>query len=230
MPDAAPAVPAATVIVLRPATTDFEVLLLRRSSRSNVHGGAWVFPGGHVDPEDFDTQAPTDGFIAARNAAVRETSEEAGLTITAERLVYFSHWTTPLSRPKRFSTWFFVTDESIEQSVRVDGQEINAHRWLSPRQALQEQRDGTMNLPPPTFVSLSRLRLFRTANDAFNEAEKQDAEVFFPKLFKVDGGHCSIYQGDAGYESARIDEPGMRHRLWMVGQGWKYEQSRHRVG
>ena len=49
--DAAPLIPAATVVLLRDAETEPEVLLLHRTSK--VHfGGMWVFPGGRIDPGD----------------------------------------------------------------------------------------------------------------------------------------------------------------------------------
>src|SRR5258708_29567395 len=99
-------IPSATVILLREASGHLETLLLRRNSKSAFHGGAWVFPGGRIDPEDHDLGG--DMLVAARQAAVRESYEEAGLTLAREDLVWISHWTTPEGRPERYSTWFFV--------------------------------------------------------------------------------------------------------------------------
>ena len=49
-----PAIPAATVILLRDIDGDGkpEVLMLRKNSKI-AFGGMWVFPGGRIDPEDF---------------------------------------------------------------------------------------------------------------------------------------------------------------------------------
>ncbi len=44
-------IPAATVILAKDAEPGIEVLMLRRNS-AIAFGGAWVFPGGRVDPED----------------------------------------------------------------------------------------------------------------------------------------------------------------------------------
>ena len=60
---------AATVILLRPAATGFEVFLLRRRKNASFMGGAFVFPGGAADPED-------GGDL--RVTAARELFEEAG--------------------------------------------------------------------------------------------------------------------------------------------------------
>ena len=46
-----PAIPAATVVLVRDGATGLEVLMLHRASRV-AFGGMWVFPGGKVDEED----------------------------------------------------------------------------------------------------------------------------------------------------------------------------------
>ena len=42
---------AATVIVLRGGAKTLEVLLVKRNPEQRFMGGAWVFPGGAVDPD-----------------------------------------------------------------------------------------------------------------------------------------------------------------------------------
>ncbi|HEX6240498.1 MAG TPA: NUDIX domain-containing protein, partial [Polyangiales bacterium] len=104
-----PVRPAATVLVLRDVpvlgntrgASALEVLLVQRASELAFHGGAWVFPGGGVDAVDASA---ADELMAARRAAVREAQEEAGLTLTLDELVPFSHWTTPVDRSRRFAT------------------------------------------------------------------------------------------------------------------------------
>lgn len=225
MPDTPPAPPApsATVIVLRDTPAGLETLLLRRNSRLAFHGGAWVFPGGHIDAADHVSGAEDDMLAAARNAAVREAREEASLMIGAEELAFFSHWTTPIIRPKRFSTWFFVAPAG-QGAVVVDGDEIHDHSWMRPEKALAAQKAGEIELPPPTFVSITKLSAFRTVDEALSRLAEREPEVFFPRIQKVSGGACCLYQGDAGYETEDPDAPGARHRLWMLKSGWRYEQ------
>ena len=96
---AVPAEPrdAATVMVLRDAPAGVEVLMLLRPAAMKFAPGAYVFPGGSVDPADFSAEtewhgpSPADfgawlGCSAelARAlvcAAVRETFEEAGVLL-----------------------------------------------------------------------------------------------------------------------------------------------------
>jgi 8-oxo-dGTP pyrophosphatase MutT (NUDIX family) len=97
----APATPrdAATVMLLRPAGAGggAEVLMLRRVAAMKFAPGAYVFPGGSVDPADFGPavgwHGPDPAEFGARLgasaemaralvcAAVRETFEEAGVLL-----------------------------------------------------------------------------------------------------------------------------------------------------
>ena len=80
--EASPAIPAATVILLRDTNSGIQTLMLHRTSK--VHfGGMWVFPGGRIDPEDYGDH-PGDVDRAALQAAARETMEEANLSIAPE--------------------------------------------------------------------------------------------------------------------------------------------------
>jgi len=77
--------PAATIVVLRPASRGPEILMLRRSARAGFFPHAWVFPGGRVDAAD--AQVPVSGAIeglpdaerAFAVAAIRECFEESGV-------------------------------------------------------------------------------------------------------------------------------------------------------
>lgn len=86
-------IPAATVVIFRHAASGPpELLMVQRSRALRFAGGAVVFPGGKVDPEDrvlatrlFSEREPEDA--AARIAAMRETLEETGLVIAVRQPV-----------------------------------------------------------------------------------------------------------------------------------------------
>ena len=114
---------AATVIVLRDGADGLEVLLLRRNPASRFMGGAWVFPGGAVDPGDASHRA----------AAVREVEEEAGLVLPdPAALIRFSRWITPKEIAIRFDTHFFLAPAPPGQEARADGQEMVDLGWYTP--------------------------------------------------------------------------------------------------
>jgi len=92
----APAVtprPAATIILARQRGEPFEILLLQRPLTSRFAAGAYVFPGGVIDPEDGDPmglprlQGSPDALVgdlerAALVAALRELFEETGVLLS----------------------------------------------------------------------------------------------------------------------------------------------------
>ena len=98
----APPRAAATVVMLRDTPEGLEVFLLKRHGNSDVLGGAYVFPGGKVDPADAHMaghldQAPTDLHAALGEAeldlpaamglyvaALREAFEESGVLFASE--------------------------------------------------------------------------------------------------------------------------------------------------
>lgn len=45
---------AATVILIRDGESGPETLLLKRNKALLFAGGVWVFPGGSLDPEDWE--------------------------------------------------------------------------------------------------------------------------------------------------------------------------------
>jgi 8-oxo-dGTP pyrophosphatase MutT (NUDIX family) len=213
--------PAATVVLLRQQGDQCEVLLVQRSARLAFHGGAWVFPGGRLEAADY--VGGDDVTTAARRAAVRETREEAGVALRADTLVLASRWITPAPLPKRFDTWFFagLGDDS---PIEVDGGEIHDHRWMTAHAALAAQRSGAIELPPPTFVTITYLAACQSAGDALAAFARGPVETFEPRLYPVEGGAVSLYAGDVAYADGELDRPGARHRLWMRESGWHYER------
>ncbi|HEX6363430.1 MAG TPA: MBL fold metallo-hydrolase [Albitalea sp.] len=101
-PVAAPAVPrpAATLVLLRDGNDGVEALMLRRIERAGDRSsGAYVFPGGTLDPADAAAHACCTGLDDARAserlglaangldyvvAAIRECFEEAGVLVAVD--------------------------------------------------------------------------------------------------------------------------------------------------
>jgi 8-oxo-dGTP pyrophosphatase MutT (NUDIX family) len=226
LPEAAGVIarPAATVVLLRDGTAGCEALLVRRNAQLAFHGGAWVFPGGRIDPADYAGGDPNDILAAAYRAACREAWEEAGVQVAAESLVPFARWVTPEGLPKRFNAWYFAARAGSD-TVRVDGGEIHDHQWIRPRDALLAHREGRLELPPPTWVTLHRLTSSPTVAETLAAVSHGTIEEFLPRLYIVPDGACSVYTGDVAYDSGDVDRPGPRHRLWMLNSGWRYERS-----
>jgi 8-oxo-dGTP pyrophosphatase MutT (NUDIX family) len=219
-----PPVLAATVILLRDGESGLETLMLRRNSKI-VFGGMWVFPGGRVDPEDWEGIEEGDDFAASRCAAVRESVEECGLRIDPDTMLAFSHWTPPPVTPKRFLTWFFVA-RPVSGSVRIDDGEIKESAWMSPAEALRRQSVQEIELAPPTYVTLSELSMFSNVDEALTRVAAREPERFETHIGVGESGPIALWHGDAGYASSDPSMTGPLHRLTMVKGGqWRYERS-----
>ena len=216
------AAPAATVVLLRDADTGLEVLLERRSSNLKFHGGAWVFPGGRIDPDDYADDF-TDVMAAARRAAAREAKEEAGLDVDPDALVHFSNWTTPDGAPKRFATWFFVGPVAGGNAI-ADGAETDALQWFRPDEAIAAHEAGEIELAPPQHVTLLDLRAHPDVEAALAAVVTAEPIDYLPRfLFADDGTALCIYSEDVAYDDfTRLDVEGPRHRLYLRDAGWEY--------
>jgi 8-oxo-dGTP pyrophosphatase MutT (NUDIX family) len=221
-PTGAEAAPAATVVCVRDGDAGLEVLLARRSSKLAFHGGAWVFPGGRIDPGDYG-DAPDDLDRAARRAAAREAMEEAGIEVDPDALVHLSNWTTPEISPKRFATWFFVGPVVGGNEV-ADGAETDALQWFRPDEALEAHKAGEIELAPPQYVTLLDLRAFTTMASAMEAIDEAEATDYLPRIHFIDGdGAVCIYSEDVAYNDVGLlDGAGAHHRLYLRESGWEY--------
>lgn len=82
--------PAATVLLLRDGPKGLEVLMTRRSMNASFAPGAYVFPGGGIEPADAEPathalarRRPTqdDRLVTQAIAAIRESFEELGVLL-----------------------------------------------------------------------------------------------------------------------------------------------------
>jgi 8-oxo-dGTP pyrophosphatase MutT (NUDIX family) len=117
MSDPVPAVPAATILIVRDGATGLEVFMVKRHHQIDFVAGALVFPGGKVHAGDRDPALTQhlDGIavlseeeLALRAAAIREAFEESGILfareegkgefIGADRLALLDRYRAPLEK------------------------------------------------------------------------------------------------------------------------------------
>ncbi|MDQ4005877.1 MAG: NUDIX hydrolase [Actinomycetota bacterium] len=182
--------PAATVIVVRPAPSGIEALILTRGAGTTFAPGFRVFPGGIVDPEDADLARRLfgDPSESARACGLRELYEETGILLTAEGPVAHqpglrldglefrplerrsmpevAHWIAPEFLEVRFDARFFAVAAPPGLDPVIDGHEIEAAEWLTPAEVLEGTQTGASQLMWPTFITMQRLARCRTVEDA----------------------------------------------------------------
>ena len=235
-----PAVLAATVVLLRDVPGGLEVLLLERPQHAGSFAGAWVFPGGKVDPEDFGPRGHDDAndggradaheVLAARRAGVRETWEETGLRVHADQLVHLSVWIPDSVQPRRFRTYFFVAPAPVPgQEIVLNVGELEDYAWLSPKEALSRHAAGAMSLIPPTWVTLHWLSGCANVETALGRARTGEPETYQSRQRQdADGRRLVLWSGDADYPDADASagpRAGGRHRLDVSSLPWSYQRT-----
>src|SRR5262245_24021199 len=219
--NAVPVRPAATVMIVddRP---DLHVLLLRRRAASQFVPGMDVFPGGGVDASDgapiggsaLDDAAASarlglaSGGLAFWRAAVRETTEEAGLHLAPESLCYVARWITPPGPPRRYDTRFFVAALPAGQTPIADQDEAVHAEWVRPAQALADFAAGARAMLPPTAGMLRILASYASGAAVVRAARRAEStEDRRVRLASEGGSWRVLLPGEAiGVGNERITE------------------------
>lgn len=211
--------PAATVILLRPAAGDFEVLVVERNDRG-FFGGIVVFPGGAVGSVDRRGSLTEDDDRVARRAAIRELAEEAGILLTRdgvvqapgakeadyyrwlaengvetvpESLVLVSRWVTPELAPRRFDTRFYIVSSQSTPEVRIDTEELVGHSWVSPQRALERYDSGDWAMMLPTLAHIRWLSRRSSIDDALESARGAEGRTLIQPRRLEDGSFLPIH-------------------------------------
>jgi 8-oxo-dGTP pyrophosphatase MutT (NUDIX family) len=268
--------------MLRDGVDGLEVFLIKRHIKSNVLGGAFVFPGGKVDKLDaeLDTALHIDQPLldlhTALNepdidhgtaaglyiAAVREVFEESGvlfaegaglehagyatamlregmpfaavladmqLRLQTSSLAPWSRWITPVAPSvmnKRFDTRFFVAAVPAGQVATHDNFEATESVWLKPRAALEQQRDGLIEMAPPQIMTLAHMARFANVQAAINFARARMPPVIQPHAIDIDGIRVICYPGDEQHSVKEKAMPGptrlrYRNKLFEPVEGFE---------
>jgi 8-oxo-dGTP pyrophosphatase MutT (NUDIX family) len=240
-----------------------EVFMERRHVETVFVGGAYVFPGGRVDPADsIDAAHCTDldderanrtlglsaGGLAHYVAAIRECFEEAGvllaydragglldldapdtqrrfealrsdlnsgrttireiaeqenLRLATDRIVYWSHWITPIGEPRRYDTRFFIAHAPPGQSAGHDDLELTSSAWVTPRDAIDRAHRGEWKIIFPTLMNLKALAAHPTAEAAMRWAAAQPLPLPAnqPRVFD----DRVVLPGEEGYDQGESD-------------------------
>ncbi|MBG6213936.1 MAG: NUDIX hydrolase [Cryobacterium sp.] len=231
--DDAPIGVAATVVLLREGAAGPEVLLLERPRHRGSFAGAWVFPGGGVDPSDrlpTDAAAPAEAIeeLAARRAAVREVREETGLDVSPDALVATALWIPPRSAPKRLRTWFYLAPAPNDPIVLAQDEVID-YSWLRPETALARHASTDLTLIAPTWVTLYGLQGFGAVAEIVASAQQSGLAHYETRLGASSSGPVLFWAGDVAYaDDLLAEQEGGRHRLEIGQVPWVYSASERR--
>ena len=86
-----------------------------------------------------------------------ELCQQEGITLACDHVHFFNRWITPLGRPRRFDTRFFIAEAPAGQAGLHDDKETVDSLWITPRQALERHADGDFGLMGVTERQLQTL-------------------------------------------------------------------------
>jgi glyoxylase-like metal-dependent hydrolase (beta-lactamase superfamily II)/8-oxo-dGTP pyrophosphatase MutT (NUDIX family) len=136
--------------------------------------------------------------------------ERAGLKLSVDRLMYLSHWLTPVGRAKRFDTRFFLAIAPTGQTPMHDGIETVESRWVSAADALVDG-PGALKLLTPTRSTLTALARFDSLQALLDWAQTpRKVMLTLPRLATGSRGLESVSpQHGAWAELGRLDPAGL---------------------
>jgi 8-oxo-dGTP pyrophosphatase MutT (NUDIX family) len=106
-----------------------------------------------------------DGDISLAEICAREN-----LNLAVDLIHFYNRWITPLGRPRRFDTRFFITEAPSLQVGFHDGKETVDSTWISPNEALRLNQGGQFGMMAVTIKQLSDLAKHGSVNDLITMA------------------------------------------------------------
>jgi 8-oxo-dGTP pyrophosphatase MutT (NUDIX family) len=124
---------------------------------------------------------------------------QMALRLQTQSVLPWSRWITPIMpsvSSKRFDTRFFVAAIPPDQVASHDNHETTESAWLPPRTALEQYRDGQIELAPPQIMSLAHLARHNTVDSVMSAARATPPPVIQPEAFDDAGERVICYPGD----------------------------------
>ena len=164
--------------------------------------------GQPVSPAQWQSLLEWRKPLHANERTLGEMCATAGLRLAVEGLAYIAHWLTPLGRPKRYDTRFFIAAMPEGQVVAHDDTEIVDHRWMRPADALAQA--AMLKLMTPTQAILRSIAAFGSVDALMRHSrESRPIPRIFPRIAKGRDGARPVTPDEPSYaEIARIDPEG----------------------
>ena len=160
-------------------------------------GGGFVALAGTEAAQRFGAYR---GALEAGRSEFNTIVRGEGLRLATDRLLYFSHWITPVGAPRRYDTRFFVAVAPERQEASHDNHEAIAHIWIRPAEALNRYGRDQVKMRTPTIKTLELFaNYFSTAALIAALTAHREVPVIQPRLTR-DG--ASLLPGEPGYEEA----------------------------
>ncbi|MGP1629676.1 MAG: NUDIX hydrolase [Giesbergeria sp.] len=143
--------------------------------------------------------------------------QSMALRLQTRALTPWSRWITPLApslSSRRFDTRFFVARAPQGQTARHDDEETVDTLWVAPRTALEQYRDGAIDLAPPQIMTLAHLARHASVNQVLEAASRQRPPTILPEAYEDAGTRVICYPGDTHHAVRERAMPGPTRLLY----------------
>ncbi len=139
-------------------------------------------------------------------AGIVELCRSQRWLLDLRQMAYFAHWLTPVTRPKRFDTRFFVRVAPPAQHAQPDMGEALELLWLTPDEALDAQRG--LKLLNVTQKVLHSIRDLASAQAGFEQAlALRGVPRIFPRPALGRSGVRFVIDSEAAYAEVALLDP-----------------------
>jgi len=128
------------------------------------------------------------------------------LELQCDRLHYFSHWLTPPTLPRRYSTRFFLAEAPRGQTATHCGGELTDSRWISAHEMLEAGRTGDVELHFPTVKTLESIARHKSLDELVEWARscvEWGVTSMVPQIIERDGEKVIVLPGEKDYPGAK---------------------------
>jgi 8-oxo-dGTP pyrophosphatase MutT (NUDIX family) len=137
--------------------------------------------------------------LHAGRIGLRAVVEQEDLELACDLPVPFAHWITPEFMKRRFDTHFFLVPAPPDQVADHDGRESVDSVWISPAQAIAEERADRLNIIFPTLMNLELLGRSPTVAEAVAAARRRPVVTVLPRVRQTEAGAMLCIPPEAGY-------------------------------
>ena len=128
--------------------------------------------------------------------------ERGDVRLHCDRLHYFSHWVTPTTMEKRYSTRFFLAELPDGQVAEHCGGELTESCWVTASEMLAAGRRGDAVLHYPTIKTLESIARHKSLEALIEWAASSyewGVTTMIPRMIERNGKQEVVLPGDKDY-------------------------------